>query len=58
MGLQIELTTHTARYFFANVVADGNGIELQDNCWDKNHRKRLPSMSVRISACWPKICSR
>jgi site-specific recombinase XerD len=29
MGLNIELTTHTARYFFANVVANDNGLELR-----------------------------
>jgi len=29
MGFKIVLTTHTARYFFANVVADDNGLELR-----------------------------
>jgi hypothetical protein len=29
LGLKIQLTTHKARYFFANVVADDNGVELR-----------------------------
>ncbi|GGB26111.1 site-specific integrase [Puia dinghuensis] len=29
MGFKIKLTTHTARYFFANAVADDNGLELR-----------------------------